>query len=372
MVTDWIAQWQTLRRLPSVRMGLLSTLGVLCVVIPFLSLSSGAVEIPANRITQLITDRLAETLGINYHSDLDYTERDTSRDQTLIMDIRLPRILMAAVVGIGLALAGATLQSVFRNPLADPGLIGVTSGAALGAAQAIASGWSLAAVVGATNGERLAQAISAFGFGLLTTALVYRMAVRGQRTDSSALLLIGLAVNAITSAYVGFITFTADEGAAGDITFWTLGDFSGVFWSDIRVTLPFLLLAIVILPLLARQLNLLALGETEARHLGVQVERLRAIALGLSALMVGVGVAIVGMVSFVGLVVPNLMRALFGPDQRLLLPSSALGGALFVVTADWLARTIAIPNEIPLGVITTLCGGPVFLILIWLYRREIF
>jgi iron complex transport system permease protein len=353
-------------------MALLWMIVILCMVIPFLSLGSGAVEVSADRMTQLLSDRLAQTLGLDYRSELDYSQREVARDQTLILEIRLPRILLGMLVGVGLALAGATLQSIFRTPLADPGLIGVTSGAALGAAQAIVSGWSLGALVGAGHGERAAQALSAFGFGLLATALVYRLAVRGQRTDSSALLLIGLAVNGIAGAYVGLLTFTADEGAAGDITFWTLGDFSGVFWSDVRVMLPFLALALLTLPFLARQLNLLALGETEARHLGVNVGRLRVLGLAISALMVGVGVAIVGMVSFVGLVVPNLMRALFGPDQRILLPSSALGGALFVVLADWLARTIAIPSEIPLGVITTLCGGPIFLTLIWLYRRELF
>jgi len=356
------ARWQHWRRLSSFRLFFFSLLAVLAYVVPLVSISSGAVAIPAETISAVIQDRLAQKLGIAYDSGLDYTDRTTARNATLILDIRLPRVILAALVGVALALAGVALQGVLRNPLADPGLIGISSGAALGAVTAIVAGWSL-------GGERLAQALAGFVAGIATTYLVYQLSAGRRYTESTTLLLVGLAINAIAASYIGMATFIGGQGAVGDITFWTLGSLAGAFWRDVYIMLPFVLLGAGALPFLATQLNLMALGEVEARHLGVDVLRLRALVLGVAALLVGVGVALVGMVAFVGLVVPHLMRTLFGPDHRVLLPTSAVGGALFLLVADLFARSVVTPTEIPLGVVTTLVGGPLFLFLVLLHRR---
>jgi iron complex transport system permease protein len=289
----------------------------------------------------------------------------------LIRNIRLPRVVLGGLVGMGLALAGASLQGVFRNPLVDPGLVGISSGAAVGAVTAILIGIDTGRILGYADGERLAQSIFAFVGALLMTLLVYRLAYRQRRTDSTTLLLVGLAINAIAASYIGMVTYIAGPAQIGDISFWTLGSAAEAFWRDVLLMTPFVMGGLLICWMLAPQLNLMALGEAEARHLGVHVERLRVITMTVSALMVGIGVAMVGMVGFVGLVVPHLIRLLFGPDHRLLIPSSALGGAIFVIAADWFARTIALPTEVPLGVVTTLVGGPFFLFLILIYRRGI-
>lgn len=359
------ARWLDLRRHPQPRFGLLLLLVILLFLAIYYGIGSGAVEIDAATIRQVIVDRVSDRLGLGYQSDLDYQDRMTALHAALILDTRLPRVVMGGLVGAALAMAGTALQGVFRNPLADPGLIGISSGGAVGAVTAILLHIRLGSV---GHGERLAQSLVAFAGAILTTLLVYRLAYRHRRTDSVTLLLVGLAVNAIAAAYVGMATFIADQGEAGDIVFWTLGSLVGIFWRDVHIMLPVTLGGLVVLPVLARQLNLIALGEAEARHLGVAVERLRVIVMLLSALMIGVGVALVGIVGFVGLVIPHTLRLLFGPDHRWLLPISAIGGAALVIAADVFARTVAVPSEVPLGVVTTLIGGPFFLFLILIYR----
>ncbi|MGC8905325.1 FecCD family ABC transporter permease [Thermus sp.] len=280
--------------------------------------------------------------------------------------LRFPRVLGAALVGALLALAGAVLQGLFRNPLVDPGLIGVSSGAALGAALFIVL------IPGAGALETYALPLSAFLGGLAATLFLWQIARTPWGVQVSVLLLAGIALNALVGAGIGLLTFLATEQELRSLTFWTLGGFSALTWPLLLVGLPLALLALALLLPLARPLNALALGEREAFHLGVHLEDLKRRSVVGSALGVGVAVALAGGVGFLGLVAPHLFRLLAGPDHRYLLPGSALLGAILAVSADLLARTLAAPAEVPVGVVTALLGGPFFLYLVLRYKREVY
>lgn len=306
-----------------------------------------------------VTDGLQAALArVGLDADVSYTDRQAN----VLMAIRLPRVVLAGLIGAGLAVSGAALQGVFRNPLADPGLIGVSSGAAVGAIGSI--------VFGLTLFGQATQPLIAFAFGLLTTLLIYVLARHDGRTEVVTLILTGVALNAIAGAAVGMMTFVADDNQLRDITFWSLGSVGGATWSAVRVVTPFILVGIVAMPLLARSLDLLVLGEREAGHLGVSTERVRLTVIVLTAAMTGASVAVGGAIGFVGLVVPHIIRLLTGPGHRVLLPASALAGAALLMAADLAARTVAIPAELPLGVITALVGGPFFLWLLHQTRRS--
>jgi len=266
------------------------------------------------------------------------------------------------VVGAALALCGAVMQGIFRNPLAEPGIIGVSSGAALGAVVAILAGGSF------TGGYLAALSIplAAFVGALVATAAVYLTARHEGRTEVVTLVLCGIAVSAIAGAGVGMAQFLADDEELRSIVFWALGSASGARWADLLVILPLVVGGSVTAVRLAATLNLLVLGEREARYLGVATERVRVILIVVCALVTGAAVAVAGIVGFVGLVVPHLVRLLFGPDHELLLPASTLAGASLLLLADLVARTLAAPAELPLGVVTALVGGPFFF---WLLRR---
>jgi iron complex transport system permease protein len=276
----------------------------------------------------------------------------------VLWSIRLPRVVLGVLVGGGLAVAGAALQGVFRNPLADPGLIGVSSGASLGAVAAI--------VLGIAAAGSYTLPVLAFLGGVVATLAVYGVARFDGRTEVVTLLLTGLAVNALCGAAVGYLLFVADDQQLRGVVFWSLGSLGGATWPLVLAALPFVALAVLVLPLLARPLNLLLLGEREARHLGVEVERVRLLVIVLAALATGAAVAVAGIVGFVGLIVPHLVRLAAGPDHRVLLPASGLLGAALLLLADLFARTVAAPAELPLGVVTSLLGAPFFL---WLLRR---
>lgn len=272
--------------------------------------------------------------------------------------VRFPRVAMAVIVGASLAVAGAMLQGVFGNPLAEPAVVGVSSGAAVGACAVIVAGIS---VLG-----NWTVAVAAFLGGLATTVVVYALARSGGRTEVVTLVLTGIAVNAFTFGAIAFLTFVADPQAREQIVFWQLGSLNGTTGPAVLAVLPMVVAGMVIAAAVARRLDLLALGEGPARHLGVHVERLRLVVVLAVALLVGSAVAFTGIVGFVGLVVPHLIRMLAGPAHRLLLASSALGGALVLVSADLLARTAVVNAELPLGMLTSLVGGPFFF---WLLRR---
>jgi iron complex transport system permease protein len=286
-----------------------------------------------------------------------------SRHELVLFAIRLPRVLVAVAVGATLSCAGAAMQGIFRNPLADPGLVGVTSGAALAASATI--------VLGGLFTQQLPESfrlfvlpVAAFAGALGSTALVWRFARREGRVTVLLLLLAGVAMNAMAGALTGLLTTVASDPQLRTLTFWSLGSLGGASWTMLGAFMPFALVSMLLLPALARPLNAILLGEAEARHLGVDVERLKKLVVVAAALAVGSAVAFVGSIGFVGLVGPHLARQLVGPDHRALFPLSAMLGALLLVLADLVARTVVAPAELPLGVVTGLLGTPFFLLLL--------
>lgn len=274
--------------------------------------------------------------------------------------IRAPRVLAAFAVGAALAAGGAAMQSLFRNPLADPGLLGVSSGAALAAVSVIVLGEKVMHIV-PTGFRPWLLPIAAFLGGLAATVVVYRIANRSGVALVGTLLLAGIAINALTSAGIGMLVFIADDQQLRTLIFWTMGGFGAVTWTAI---LPAVLVLAISVPTLlpaAHLLDALALGEKEAGHVGVDVERLKRRLVAQVALAVGASVAISGVVGFVGLIAPHIVRLMLGPSHRTLLPAAALFGGAFVVLADALARVLVAPAELPIGVLTALVGGPFFL-----------
>lgn len=289
----------------------------------------------------------------------------------LIWHIRLPRILLAAVTGAGLAIAGAAIQGLFRNPLADQTLIGVTSGAMLFAVLAIFFAGSVLFAIS----EFVAQAsvaVSAFLGGTLTTYLVYFLARRRGKAQVMTMLLAGIAISAFAAAVSGVMIYLSDDQQLRDITFWSMGSFSGATGIQLAIAGPVILLGIALLVRYARPLNAILLGEAEAAYLGVKVERVKARVILLTSLLVGVCIAVSGIIGFVGLVIPHLLRLLRGSDYRFLLRTTALVGAIFLVWADTLARTIIAPAELPIGILTAILGAPFFLWLLLRRQREQF
>lgn len=280
-----------------------------------------------------------------------------------LQQIRFPRAVMGMAVGGGLAVAGAAMQAIFGNPLAEPGVVGVSAGAALGAAVAIAVG------AGALAGG-WGIALAAFVGGFAATLLVYLTARSQGRTEVVTLLLTGIAVNAFAGAGLAFVMFATDTASREQIVFFQLGSLNGSRWSEVLTVLLVVLPSALVACLLARRYDLLSLGERTAAHLGVRVERLRTASIVLVALLTAVGVAFVGIISFVGLVVPHLLRMLLGPGHRMLLPASLVGGAALLVWSDTLARTAVHGADLPIGMLTSLIGGPFFLYLILRSRRR--
>lgn len=289
-----------------------------------------------------------------------------ARDAAVLGVVRAPRVLMAALIGAGLGAAGAAMQGLFRNPLADPGLIGVSAGAGLAAVAAIVLGGSVFGAAAGLLGLWLLP-LAAFVGGLVATLLMARLGTVGGVTSVATLLLAGVAVSALAGALTGVLIFMADDRQVRDITFWTLGSLAGARWAQVPVVLLLVGLPAVLLCLLARPLNALLLGEAEAFHLGVRVEAVKRVAVVLAAIAVAAGVAFTGLIGFVGLVVPHLIRLGFGADHRLVLPGAALLGGALLVLADLAARSLAAPAELPVGVVTALLGAPFFL---WLLRRR--
>jgi iron complex transport system permease protein len=330
---------------------LLGLLALLLAAI-LLGVGLGAVRIGPGQVAAILLRRAGVTLDVAY----------SAQQAAVLWGIRLPRVALAMLVGGGLAASGAALQGVFRNPLADPGLIGVSSGAALGAVAAT--------VLGVAPLGLATLPLAAFASGLATTLVVYAFARQGGRTEVVTLLLTGVALNAIAGAATGFLIFAASDQQLRSIVFWSFGSLGGATWRAVLAVLAPIGGGLLLLPRWGRELNLLTLGEREARHLGVATERVRLTLIVLCALTTGAAVAVCGTIGFVGLVVPHLLRLLAGPDHRLLLPASALGGAALLILADLVARTAVAPAELPLGVVTALAGGPFFLWLLHRTRRQ--
>lgn len=279
---------------------------------------------------------------------------DNALWRNVLIDIRLPRVLFAAVTGAGLAIAGAAMQALFRNPLAEPGLIGISAGGSLGAVAAIVL----------TSGGFWITAPSAFAGSLLATMCAYAV---GRRVPGVAgLLLAGVAITATSFSVIGLFTFVATDAQLRDLTFWNMGSLGGANWKILAFLGPWVLSMSVWLISQWRVMNALLLGEREAQHLGYALGRVRAQLVLASALIVGPLVAATGTIVFVGLVVPHLVRMTLGANHRWLLPATVLAGGLALVLADWMARTVVVPAELPIGLVTGLVGGPFFL---WLLAR---
>lgn len=283
-------------------------------------------------------------------------EASTLHGDAAVWEVRLPRVVLGVLVGSALAAAGAVMQGVFGNPLADPGIIGVSSGAALGA--------SLAIVLGLGAASSFAIPAMAFVAGILTSFLVYSMARSSGQTKVVTLILTGVAVNAVAGAGLAYLTFAATTQQREQIVFWQMGSLNGALWEQVQTVTPIVIVGLIAAVLLSTKLDLLALGDDAARHLGVDIERLRVLAIVVVSILTAAAVAFAGIIGFVGLVVPHLIRMLVGPGHRVLIPASAVGGALMLTVADMFARTAVAYAELPIGMLTALVGGPFFFYLI--------
>ncbi len=327
-------------------------LSLTCLSAVWLSLALGPVSLP-------LMDTLRASLrllGLSAAGD------DLQQAELILGQIRLPRTLLGLAVGAVLALSGVAMQGLFRNPLADPGLVGVSSGAALGAAIAIVAGASLGGLP-----EVFAPylvSICAFAGGLIVTGIVYRLGRRDGQTSVGIMLLAGVAMTALAGSIIGLFSYLADDATLRTLTFWNLGTLNGASYARLWPLVLVCALVICWLPRRAKALNALLLGESEARHLGIEVERLKRELIVCIALGVGAAVAAAGLIGFVGLIVPHLIRLVAGPDHRVVLPASALAGASLLLIADVFARLILAPAELPIGIVTAFLGAPFFLFML--------
>jgi iron complex transport system permease protein len=337
------------RHLAARRAVLFAGLGVALVVLVLVSAGTGQLYVSPLEVLGSITHAMGlDILPLPSHPN----------GYNALWTIRFPRVAMAVLIGAALAAAGLLMQAIFGNPLAEPGVVGVSSGAALGAAATIVLGWSFL-------GEWTIAAV-AFAAGLAATLLVYLMSRANGRTEVVTLVLTGIAVNAFTGAGLAFMTFFGDQQSREQIVFWQLGSLNGSRWQQFWVVLPLVVIGLVVAFAVTRQLDLLALGERSARHLGVNVEMLRIVVIVVTALLVGAAVAFAGIIAFVGLVIPHLMRMVIGPAHLPLMVASVLGGSVLLLGADLVARTAVPMADLPIGMLTALVGGPFFF---WLLRR---
>jgi iron complex transport system permease protein len=324
----------------------------LAVVTAMAAISLGSISIAPSRVL----DALFST-SWSAHADM-------ARDSLVITQIRLPRLLLGAAVGAALAVAGAVMQGLFRNPLADPGLIGVSSGAGFAAAAAIVLGGRL---LPDTSLPFAILPFAAFFGALASTLVLYAVASRGGRTSMAVMLLAGIAFAALAGAGIGWLSYISNDTQLRDLTFWSLGSLGGATWGKVAVVIPMILPTLLAVPFLAHGLNAMALGEAEAFHIGVNVQRLKVLSVLLVSVAVGAAVACSGLIGFVGIIVPHMLRLSVGANYRFLLPASALLGATLLVGADIFARIIVAPSELPIGIVTATLGAPFF---IWLLLRR--
>ena len=322
-------------------------------------LNSGAVDIPIETIIDL---------GFEVFQSSD---KDTVSQQvkTILLDIRLPRICLAILIGAILAISGAVMQGLFRNPLAAPSLIGVSSGASVGASVVIvlAGTWLQS---NTALGLSLV-AVGAFIGSFLVTVLVYRLSTSALGTSVTTMLLAGIAVSALAGAVSGLLSYYADNEMLRQISIWQMGNLSTANWQRVLVLTVVAMLVLSLFPRESKSLNALLLGESEARHLGIDVQQVKRKLILLTTLGIGTAVAIGGMIGFVGLIVPHIVRLLIGPDHRWLLPVSALAGGVLLLLADTIARIIIAPTELPTGILTAILGAPFFIMLLVQQRREL-
>jgi iron complex transport system permease protein len=337
-----------IRRLRRRRTILFSALSVALVLVCLISAGSGQLTIAPGEVVGAVLRALG----------LDAGPAANPTGDIALWTIRFPRIVLALLIGAALAASGTLMQAVFSNPLAEPSVVGVSSGAALGAAAAIVFGWTFL-------GE-WSVALAAFIAGLATTLFVYFASRTRGKTEVVTLVLTGIAINAFAGAALALLTFLGDSASREQIIFWQLGSLNGARWQQVAIIAPLVLIGLIVAFSLARTLDLFSLGERGARHLGVNVELVRIIVIVIVAVLVSAAVAFAGIIAFVGLVVPHLMRMVLGPAHRPLLIASVLGGALLMASADLVARTAVPMADLPIGMLTSLVGGPFFF---WLLRR---
>jgi iron complex transport system permease protein len=316
----------------------------------------GSVKIPLTTTVQILVDRLP-------FINIDQTWPDALA--TIIVDIRLPRIILAGLVGAALAVAGATYQGLFRNPLADPYLIGVAQGASLGAA----AGFLLPVAWNLTSFGIIP--VFAFVGAIIATIVVYLLARSGKTLPVTTLILAGVALSALLQSIVSYLVISSNEKMHG-ILFWLMGSFSMSQWSEVEVVLPYVAAGVAIIIIFARLLNVMQLDEEQAQQLGVNVERYKIVLLAAATLITAASVSFVGTIGFVGIIIPHGVRLIWGADHRFLLPFSVLVGAIFMILADLISRTLLAPTEIPIGVITAIFGAPFFLYLLRRRKKAIF
>ncbi|NHF72028.1 FecCD family ABC transporter permease [Paracoccus xiamenensis] len=324
--------------------GLALWLILLLAVMSLISLGSGASGVSAPAVL------------MNWFSG----QEIAATDRVVMFDIRLPRLLTGILVGAALAVSGAIMQGLFRNPLADPGLLGVSAGASLGAISAIVLGGWLPVAMLAVVGWYLVP-LAAFSGSWIAMLVLYGIATRRGRTSVVTMLLAGIAMAAMISALSGLIIYAADDTQLRDLTFWGMGSLAGSSWTKLAAAGPVMLLALIAAPGLAHGLNGLALGEAAAAHVGIRVQRVKTGAVLVTAAATGAAVAISGGIGFVGIIVPHLLRMVAGPDHRWLLVNSALLSASMLLIADMISRSIVAPAELPIGIITAVIGGPFFM-----------
>jgi iron complex transport system permease protein len=331
-------------------------LGILLVLVVVFSTSVGSVDIPFSTVWKILLSKLP-------FLNIDQTWADNT--ETIIIDTRLPRIILAGLVGASLAVAGVTYQGLFRNPLADPYLMGVSQGAWLGAAIAMLLPLSWSGI-----GSFGVVPPLAFAGALITIALVYAIARTGKSLPVTTLILAGAALGAFMTSITSYLMVTHEE--LHGIISWMLGRLSLSNWDQVLVVLPVVLIGTLVIWLHSRPLNVMQLDEEQAQQLGINVERVKILLLICATLITAAAVSFCGTIGFVGLIVPHAVRLVWGPDHRSLLPLSALVGAIFLILADTLARTVKEPTEIPVGVITAFIGAPFFLYLLRQKRRGTF
>ena len=325
-------------------------LAVSLLVVGILSLGLGAYHIPAAEVVKLIL------VKIGFVTDVD----TGSLDDNVLFVVRLPRVLLGVLVGAALGVSGAAIQGIFRNPLADPGLIGISSGASLFAVLVIAFESLLFVTLSQTAGHYLLIFGAFIGAGL-TAFLVYRISLKDGRPQVTTMLLAGIAINGLAGALTGLMTYMATEQQLRTITFWMLGSLGGATWESVGAVTPFILLPVATMLFFGKSLNAFALGEMQADLLGMRTDRVKLWVVTLATLAVGAAVAVSGIIGFVGLLVPHTVRLIGGADNRYVLLASTVMGAMVLTLADVLSRTLAAPIELPIGVITALLGTPVFL-----------
>jgi iron complex transport system permease protein len=329
---------------------------IFTVFIMIFCITIGAAKISFLETIKIIFEKIP-IVGTNIN-----TENFPLSHKIIIWKVRIPRILLSALVGSGLAAVGGSFQGLFKNPMADPYIIGISSGASLGAAVAIAFGFS--ALIGI-----FAVPLAAFLGALLSTLIVYNLGKKGIKVPVYTLLLSGVALSAFFSALTSFVIVMHSK-ETHQIIYWMMGGFSGSTWFDVKIAFPMIIIGVLALCCFAKELNAMLFGDDTARYLGIDLENVKKLILILGAMTTAIAVAVSGTIGFVGLIIPHIVRIIVGPDHRALLPLSFITGGAFMVITDTIARTLFAPAEIPVGIITAMFGGPFFIYLLKRKKRD--